>query len=359
MVTPCEFCGRSEGSIAGPGLRCPVCRRALGIADDSTFISSPYTRSTLRADCRHLGTDTGDRIKCVPCGGGVSLKVMACKVHGKCTVGKPADGLACCATCPSHEPKASQSVWRETPPITLPTRRRKRAVVTVAIGPAGKELHDLTGPSQRAFAAKFDADYIVIDNPTQTLPCFEKFRVKRVVEAYPGGTLYLDADVFVLPDCPNIFRAQHCPSDRFGVVDVLPRMHTGFRPHVLHEVTALCQSQGVPVPPGMNDVYWNSGVWIGRPDHAGYWTPPSRPVPGKWCDEENWCRRTAFAKAIPFHHLDPRFNWTWAEDREFRSWTTRRPWIVHLAGMGSDVTGWKQSNRQWRSALLRLLSTLY
>jgi hypothetical protein len=55
--------------------------------------------------CPLLGEDTGERVECKACGGNVQLKVMACPVHGKCTVGKAVGGVACCATCTARPPQ--------------------------------------------------------------------------------------------------------------------------------------------------------------------------------------------------------------------------------------------------------------
>lgn len=54
--------------------------------------------------CPHRGADTGRRYRCGSCSGAVELKVLACSVHGACTVAKPAAGVACCATCPDRPP---------------------------------------------------------------------------------------------------------------------------------------------------------------------------------------------------------------------------------------------------------------
>lgn len=54
--------------------------------------------------CRHLGGDTGDRVKCPTCRGSVELKTFFCELHGRCTQGKAAKGVSCCDTCPDHSP---------------------------------------------------------------------------------------------------------------------------------------------------------------------------------------------------------------------------------------------------------------
>jgi hypothetical protein len=251
------------------------------------------------------------------------------------------------------------NIYRPVPTPKI-VRNRSRCVVTLAVGSIGEELHALTGPSQRAYAERIGADFHVIAGKTQPdNPCFEKFRVKPYAEAYSGGTLYLDADVFVMADAPDILDAT--PAGSVGLVDIAPRM-----PGVLDfgrgQLEKLSRAIGKPIPAGAASVYWNSGVWAGRPEVAGYWTPPDFAIPDPHhCDEETWCRWQAFALAIPVHPLDRRFNWTWCEDRSFAQWEEARPWMVHLAGMG-DYAGhpaeWQTPNSEWRKVLFRMLESL-
>lgn len=61
--------------------------------------------------CVHLGQPTGETVTCPTCptaGGsrGVQLKTFACALHGACTVGKAAPGVACCRRCPDYQSAA-------------------------------------------------------------------------------------------------------------------------------------------------------------------------------------------------------------------------------------------------------------
>jgi hypothetical protein len=244
------------------------------------------------------------------------------------------------------------------PPAVTPTR--DRLVVTIVIGDDAEQLHAATGQSQKAYAEQIGADYHVIRGRTQDprMPCAEKWRVKDYVPHYPGGTVYLDADVFVMPDTPDILDAT--PLGHVGMVDVLPQT-PNLREWFPPKVRQVCESQGVRCPP-LADRYWNSGVWAGRPDQAAYWTPPELSYPADWCTEEMWCRVNCDRFGIPVHDLDPRFNWTWIEDRGLERVGESRPWLWHFAGMANHqadaVAEWKQSNRVWRRAMLNLLAAV-
>lgn len=63
-------------------------------------------RPQVRKSCKHLGEFTGQMVYCPPCseqGQRTELKVLACAVHGSCTVGRKVDGQQCCAMCPDWE----------------------------------------------------------------------------------------------------------------------------------------------------------------------------------------------------------------------------------------------------------------
>lgn len=280
-----------------------------------------------------------------------------CQLANQATIAFAPKTPCGCGTCDDCPP-ADLPAWRPVPPpVIRPTA--DRLVITTAIGEVGDEIHRLTGPSQRAYAERVGADYVVLTDATQDprVPCAEKWRYGDWVRAYPGGTLCVDADVFVTPGAPDIFAA--VPPTHIGLRDVID--------HQLHlrewsptEMGPVCRSQGEEPPAGSDAVYWNSGVWVGRPEHADYWTPPPKPFPHLWCVEEHWCRRNAFAFGLPVYDLGRRWNWTWCEDRTFSSWESELPYFVHLAGMGNmDVPGWTQSNRLWRQAILRVLSAVF
>lgn len=52
-----------------------------------------------------LGEET-DRATCTTCGGGVRVKVFACQMHGRATIGKQIEGATNCAGCKDWRPIA-------------------------------------------------------------------------------------------------------------------------------------------------------------------------------------------------------------------------------------------------------------
>jgi hypothetical protein len=88
MVATVERCGSIH---AVPGAYCRLCA------------TLPQLAAAPRGPCAHLGTETGERVLCPSCTGKVEVKVLNCAAHGRCTVGRQAGGLSCCATCPNHK----------------------------------------------------------------------------------------------------------------------------------------------------------------------------------------------------------------------------------------------------------------
>ena len=59
--------------------------------------------SALSLDCIHRGAETGEVADCKTCRGKIKLKMLECVIHGRCTIGKPIPGTACCRHCPDRE----------------------------------------------------------------------------------------------------------------------------------------------------------------------------------------------------------------------------------------------------------------
>jgi hypothetical protein len=92
----------------------------------------------------------------------------------------------------------------------------KHAVVTIAIGNAHSGIFQTTGPSIQNYAERIGADFIVLDKPVicGVSPHYEKFQIKTLLEKYTR-ILYLDCDLIVRHDCPNLFEV--VPENKLGI----------------------------------------------------------------------------------------------------------------------------------------------
>lgn len=206
--------------------------------------------------------------------------------------------------------------------------REDRLVITVATGKA-RELLRVTEGAMRDYAARIDADFIALTNHTQPWPLAEKWRVEHYAKAWPR-TLYVDADVFIRPESPNIFDA--VPAGSVGVHDDWPQVEVATRAGVssrwVHrEQTAVGKSQGVEIPPGC----LNSGVVVCDSKDSDIWRPPAQPFPITHCTEQHWVQYQILSRKKLFS-LDDEWNFQWWANRDFAH--IEEAHFIHLAGMG-------------------------
>ncbi len=86
----CNFCGQ-------PG--CTPCRLAREDPEYQRHWGLPVKYVS---QCAHLGEPTGAMQECGTCNGKVSLKLLACSVHGACTTSKQLEGVKCCKGCSDY-----------------------------------------------------------------------------------------------------------------------------------------------------------------------------------------------------------------------------------------------------------------
>ena len=85
----------------------------------------------------------------------------------------------------------------------------KRLILTLGIGPAGQAFLKVSLPYLAAYARRIGAECRVITQGTQADPLmrnFEKFQIQSYFQHYER-IAYFDADVIVMPQAPDIFKA--------------------------------------------------------------------------------------------------------------------------------------------------------
>lgn len=157
---------------------------------------------------------------------------------------------------------------------------RPNLVISVAAGPEYEELAAINRPRWLYYANRCNADLIVLTGRTADFGVLEKFRVEPYVRQYKR-TLFVDADCFIKPTCPNLFDL--VPQSDVGMHDDWDYLkHTKW---LRDERTVALASQGVKYE---TDACWNSGVVVCSARHADIWQPPTKPLPGRHCDEQFW-----------------------------------------------------------------------
>lgn len=88
--------------------RCTICG-TKAYAEDPQAVQH---KCKPRGKCSHLGRELR-REQCNTCAGRTEIKVLACDVHGECTIGKPIEDVACCAACDKFALSTTQVVIRD------------------------------------------------------------------------------------------------------------------------------------------------------------------------------------------------------------------------------------------------------
>lgn len=91
----------------------------------------------------------------------------------------------------------------------------KNAVVTMCFGEFNK-MAEITHPSIKAYADKIGADFVVIKEKkvSENFIHYEKFQIYDLFKKY-NRLIYIDTDVIVRPDCPNLF--EEVPEYKLGI----------------------------------------------------------------------------------------------------------------------------------------------
>lgn len=201
-------------------------------------------------------------------------------------------------------------------------QRSPRLILSLATGPQAIELHAFTGPNHRAYAERVGADYVCLGNRLYDSWQLDKLRASFFVDQY-DWILWIDNDLFFMPDCPDIFAAHSDASHVYGVddADYFPSMQP------FHE-----EMQGVMASQGLPRIEWtqrmiNSGMILASQRSAS-WAMPAKPLPLTHCSEQLW---HDYLMGDRFEKIDRRWNWQ-AWQKDFAR-GVRRAYIVHLAGI--------------------------
>jgi lipopolysaccharide biosynthesis glycosyltransferase len=135
------------------------------------------------------------------------------------------------------------------------------AVVTVAIGAEFRQIAALTHPLMVDYASRIGADFVSLHTRAEN-PYLEKLRLRDYLCLYER-VLFLDTDVLVRPDCPDLF--QLVPVDGFGAW-----LASNHSPRFDPEIARLQQQLG---DIGWLKTYFNSGVMVVSRQHRDAFAP--------------------------------------------------------------------------------------
>lgn len=213
----------------------------------------------------------------------------------------------------------------------VPSPSRCHAVCVVAIGRASQILSKVTLARINAYADRCDADLVVLrDDQCPDFPILNKFRIGQVGQYY-DRTLFIDIDVFVRNDAPNLFdllpagkvyRYNETPE-----IDVCNQetLHGGVRES--RDVDSLVRTTGIR---RREIKSLSTGVVLFDREHSPMWDPPESFVERFHTVEQVWVNLRSMELDLPLGELPREFN-TQCWMRDYASYLDSAQ-FVHVAG---------------------------
>jgi hypothetical protein len=208
--------------------------------------------------------------------------------------------------------------WK--PVVDAVAPMRPRLIITIAVGDAFQQMLKYTKPLMEAYADRVNADLVVLTNKTQDWWGLEKFRVHAFAKAYER-TLFVDADVFLTPDTPDMFEL--VPTSHVAMHDDWP--HLLSHEWAFEERRNILESQGLSMD--FTESTWNTGLVLCDTQHADLWRPPFKPFLPTHCAEQFWIEHQA--RPFPFFPLPTELNTQYWMPR-FRELVPKAK-VIHLA----------------------------
>lgn len=143
------------------------------------------------------------------------------------------------------------------------------AVVTICIGDEYKKISKFTHPLIKSYAERIRAEFVVLDkiSMSKTSPHWEKFSIFHLLNKYER-ILYLDTDLIVRSDCPNLFDI--VPSSKLGAFNEAP-----FTEKRYGSLIQACNDYDVKLK-DWNGKYYNTGVMVVSRTHKYLFKKPEK-----------------------------------------------------------------------------------
>ncbi len=200
----------------------------------------------------------------------------------------------------------------------------KYAVVTVCSGDFATKMAQITHPRIAAYAARLDADFLVLRSQHPLGPFYSRYQVRDLLDQY-NRILYIDTDVIVAEDCPDLFKL--VPANMFGAYDE-GREHP--RAENIRKVQDACGDIG------WREGYINSGVMVMSREHRDVFDLSRGNFQGDEYFEQTQTNYNIHALNIPVFDLGRVFNMFAAVERDGRMRITPqrfKAFMIHYAGL--------------------------
>lgn len=216
----------------------------------------------------------------------------------------------------------------------IPTPKSDYAVCVIPANESAMGLLDITRDSIKSYAKKCGADYIELTGDQHPdWPMANKYRVHNVSSVYEK-TLYLDCDVLVTEDAPDIF--QSTPNDAISAYDeyedwevkhnvgwIKNEQEMIFRKVLGDEYTSKYIKNGAFLEPKS---MINGGVLVIPKKLADYFQQPNEQYPKKWCFDQNLL--TLLLPKDKLFKLDKKYNCTYNSNTFYSS--HKEAYFIHV-----------------------------
>ena len=235
---------------------------------------------------------------------------------------------------------------------------KKLLVLTIAIGAQYKKLAKLTHPSLKKYANRVGGEFLCINKEriSETTPHWEKFQIYNLLEKY-DRILYLDTDIIVRDDCPNLF--DFVPEDMLGMFN-----EAQFTVRSKEMMIDICKEYGVQLP-GWDGRYFNSGVMVISKMHRELFRKPEKEIFNFY--EQSYINMIIAGYRPEMFELPYMFNRMTCVD-SFTGENRLSSYIVHYAGcpniellyplIKDDLSIWKNLGGDYYSKFKRHIHVL-
>lgn len=215
----------------------------------------------------------------------------------------------------------------------LPKQTSQYAVCVIPATENQLEILDITRDSIKAYAEKCGADYIELTGDQYPRwPMANKYRVHEVTKTYEK-TLYLDCDIYIKPDTPNLFEIT--PDDKISAFDEWAEWEdVGDINWIQVEQDVIVRrlftsderSQYLDNGRFTAKTALNGGVLVIPRDLADYYEQPKRVYPRQWCFDQHLL--SILLPENKLNKLDYKFNCCYTSNGFL--WKQKSAHIIHF-----------------------------
>lgn len=204
------------------------------------------------------------------------------------------------------------------------------AVVTCAINAEGRQMLAVSGHHMRKYAERIGADFHVIEGENKEYELAEKLRFGLYFDYY-DRLIFLDADLIVADDCPNLFDI--VPADSIGIHEDVDYIKPWYRENWMeNEFKSLLESQGLEV--SEIGTCLNTGVMVCSREHRSMFDPPTMPYPKSHTAEQSLVNINIKRQGLKLFPLKRAYNWQWWINHDVPNDERESIKICHAAGYG-------------------------